>query len=463
MYISNNLTQKSKLLLLTVFFVVFEDLIRKFVPGNTPFIFLIKDFFIFCLYGLFFIELVKGRKVIYNVPILFPLVFLFLYEFISWIWTDNFNLFVFISGFKIDFYYVFLLFLIPYLFREIRLLNKFYKFTKICLILLFFLQLFEILLPSISNNLTLYSISEEYEKVFHLGHSFGQSEWISYYKTYFFSSQKFSDMLLHLYMLFMITSLLLNKLKSRTLIGYTSLIFFMLVMSGKRIFIVLFPLLLVGLIYSLYKYKNELRKYSTVLFASLRRVRKIFIFSIALSFGLIIYLYYTNESVQILFDFIFSVFNEGIAARYLQEGANYNYEFYRLINEDHLWYGQGVGTNTQGVQVFLPDAEFLLSNYEMGFFKFINEHGLLGMILFIILIFSSLKFDLNSIKFNNLITHKIISILILVYHIIFFLRFLNGHQFFGSTQTLFWFWFIMGVQLFVYRQGRYGKKENISF
>ena len=463
MYITNKLSQKSNLLILIIVLVIFEDLIRKFVPGHTPLIFLIKDFFILIVYGIFFNEVVNGRKALFNSPIVFPLLFLFVYEFISWTWTDNFNLGVYISGLKMDFYYVFLIFLIPYLFREIKLINKIYKLTKICLIILLFLQLFEIVFPSMANTLSLYTLSDDYDKVFHLGHSFGASDWISYYKTYFFSSQKFSDMTFHLYMLFLVTSLLLNKVASKTLILYTVITFFMLVMSGKRIFIILVPLLLFGLVFSLYKYNNEVRKYSMALYFAMKRLKKIFVYSITLSIGAVVYLYFTNETVGLLIDFVYSALTDGLVTRYFKEGSSYNFEFFRLIKEDYLWYGQGVGTNTQGLKTFIPDAEFLLNNYEMGFFKFINEHGLLGLILFVILIVSSLKFDLNAIKFNHLINYKIISILILIYHIIFFLRFLNGHQFFGSTQTVFWFWFIMGVQLFVYRHGRYGKKENISF
>jgi hypothetical protein len=463
MYITNKLSRRSKLLLLIIVLVIFEDLIRKFVPGHTPLIFLIKDFFIFILYGTFFIDVISGRKVLFNSPIFFPLLFLFVYELISLTWTKDFYLLVFLSGLKIDFYYVFLVFITPYLIIDHKLLNKLNKLIKITLIFLLFLQLFEIIFPSISNKLTIYSISDDFDKVFHLGHSFTAGNFISYHKTYFFSSGKFSDMVFHLYLLFLVTSLLLKKVASKTLILYTVIIFFMLFMSGKRIFIILVPLLLFGLVFSLYKYNNQVKKYSIELYLALSRLKKVFAYSIIISIGGVVYLYFTNETVGLLIDFVYSALTDGLIARYFENGSSYNFEFFRLIKEDYLWYGQGVGTNTQGVTTFLPDAEFLLNSYEMGFFKFINEHGLLGLILFISLIISSFKFDLNAIKFNYLINYKIISILILIYHIIFFLRFLNGHQFFGSTQTIFWFWIIMGVQLFLYRKGKYGKKENISF
>ena len=60
-----------------------------------------------------------------------------------------------------------------------------------------------------------------------------------------------------------------------------------------------------------------------------------------------------------------------------------------------------------------------------------------------------------------MINYRIIGKLILLYHFIILIRYANGHQFFGSSQTVFLFWFIMGIQLMIYKEGKYGEKQNI--
>ncbi len=451
------------LTILTIIFVIFEDLIRKYIPGNTALIFLIKDLFIILLYCHFLVGYIDNKKSLIYSPIVLPVLSLFLYELFSFIWTDEFYLLVFFNGLKLDFFYFPLVFIVPYLFSDDKLLIKFNFIAKITLILLFFLQLFEIVFPNRAESLMLYSISDDYDKVFHLGHSFEGGTFIKYYKTFYFSEGKFCDMILHLYLIYIISILFLKKFKPSFVILMTFLTFFMLFMSGKRIFILLFPMLLFALSISFYKYKVELLKMSKSLFRVIKRLNTSLIFFIVGGLSLLIFLFFSNETVSISIQFIYSALSEGIVTRFFEENNLYNYEFYQLIKSDYLWYGQGVGTNSQGVNAFFPNAEYVFNLYEMGYFKFINEHGLFGLLIFITFIFSSLKLDLKTIKMNKDITIKIISILILTYHIIIFLRFFNGHQFFGSSQTIFWFWMIMGIQLHLLRKSQCREKEIITY
>ena len=54
--------KKINLIILIIIFAIYEDLIRKFVPGHTPLIFLIKDFLLIIVYTVFLFEFIKKEK-----------------------------------------------------------------------------------------------------------------------------------------------------------------------------------------------------------------------------------------------------------------------------------------------------------------------------------------------------------------------------------------------------------------
>jgi len=387
---------------------------------------------------------------------------LLLYELFSIFWMSNFNILVFINGLKADFFYAFLMFIVPYFLNDDKNLNKLYKLAYYSILFIFSLQIFQLLFPSIANTLTMYNVNDEYLTVSHSGHSFGAGYFIEYLKTYFFSSAKMSDMVTHLYLIFVLLALYINNFKPRVIILVTVVVFFMLFLTGKRIYIILFPLFLLVFIFLLYKYSFIIKNNSMGLYYKYIKLKRLFVTSLIISLACIFILFFTNERIEILFSFIYEAMSTGFSERFLTSNSMYGGSFFELLKLDHLFYGQGVGTNTQGVSQLNPSAQEYYSGFEMGYFKFINEHGILGFILFILFIFSIFYFDIKSYLVNKKINFKIISLLILTYHFISFLRYFNGHQFFGSSQTIFWFWFLMGFQIFIYHKARLDESKNIN-
>ena len=231
----------------------------------------------------------------------------------------------------------------------------------------------------------------------------------------------------------------------------------MVLLCGKRIFIIILPIIMLSLVFPLSFYKKEIMDFSNLLYITFQKLKRYLVYSFFM-FGLIsFYLYQYNQNFSYLIDFIYQAINEGIFERYfLYTNSNYLAEIRDLLSQDYLWYGQGVGTNTQGYNLFVPNGTY--NDYEMGYLKFINEHGIFGFLLFIYLIFKIFIFDINSIKLNKIINHKIIAIMIFAYHFTIFIRYFNGHSFFGSTQTIFFFWFLMGIQCYLFKNVYYEKK-----
>jgi hypothetical protein len=459
-----NIERKEGSLLFAVFFlVIYEDFFRKFIPGNPQSFFLVKDILLILLYALFFIEVNKNRKFLLNSPIFVPLLMFFLYELLSIFWVNNFSILVFINGIKIDFFYVPLIFIVPYFMNNEKYIYKLCKLIYFSILVIFFLQIFQIFFPGIANSLPLYTLDKDYGGVFHTGHYFRGGNFIEYYKTYFFSGGKMSDMLFNLYVLFLILSLYIGNIKSKKFLALTFILYFMLIMSGKRIFIIFFTLFIFIFIFILYKYSNRAKILSKELHSQLRRLKIYFTFFIISAPIVLIILYFSYAAVATMIDFIFEAMSSGLIERFFITDANGGESFFRLIQKDDFWYGQGVGTNTQGSPMLVSNFKDLYpQNFEKGYFKLINEIGFIGLIFFIIYISSVFILDLNAIFINKIINYKIISIIIMTYHFISLFRYLNGHQFFGSSQTVFFFWFLMGMQIFIYYKGRNNEKKNIN-
>lgn len=457
----SSFTFYQKLIISILFLVIFEDLFRKFIPGNSPLFFLVKDLFIILLYFGFLLQIVKGKKKIFNVVFVPSLIILFFYSVISLTWLKEYNILVFLNGLKTDFFYIPILFTVPYIFNSYNFISLVKKNIENCLFVLFFFQLFEILAFDYAAGLKIFSISDSYDRVFHTGHSFGTSGWITYYKAYFFSAGKFGDMVFHLYLLFLITALSLNKISSKKIAIFSILTLSMLIMAGKRIFILTTPLLFLAFIFFIKNKYTVLTKSSFDLFVHLKKIKKTIKYGLFLFIIILITFYNFNEKFKQTSQFVFYALDYGISNRFIKNDSHYQLEYNRLMDEEHLWWGQGVGTNTLGVQLFEPKAESKYSLYESGYIKFINERGLVGFFIFCSLICSIFMFDIKTINLSKKINFKIISNLILLYHFIILIRYANGHQFFGSTQTIFWFWFIMGIQLMIYRINKYGEKQNI--
>ena len=460
MLLTNVQRKESTLFYVVIFLVIYEDLFRKFIPGHTPAFFLLKDMFLILLYGLFFIEISNKRKILLNSPIFIPLLLLFIYELLSLLWMHHFNILIFINGLKIDFFYVPLIFIAPYFFLDNRNINKLLGIVYYSLLIIFALQLFQIIFPEITKLLSLYTLSEDYGSISHSGHSFSGGNFIEYHKTYFFSSGKFGDMVFHLYTLFLILSLYMNDVKLNKITVVTMIVFFMLLMSGKRIFIILFPIFIFIFLFTLYKYNKKIKLFSMELFYRLRKLKIFFSFSIFIVICSLFILYFANETMGILVDFIFEAMGSGLVERFFESDKLYGAAFIELLNSDFLWFGQGVGTNTQGASTFISNSQDLYIGFEMGYFKFINEHGLFGFFFLVLLITSFAWMCVQSIKKNNDMNLKIISILIFSYYFIMFLRYANGHQFFGSSQTVFWFWLIVGFNIFLLKKGRLYVKSS---
>ena len=120
----------TKLFIIVFLLVIYEDLIRKFVAGHIPLIFLIKDSSLIIIYILFIFELAYKKKKLINIPILIPILLLLIYEITSILWMHEKNILVFISGLKIDFFYIPIIFMVPYLLQEKKLFIQLNRITK---------------------------------------------------------------------------------------------------------------------------------------------------------------------------------------------------------------------------------------------------------------------------------------------------------------------------------------------
>ena len=408
------------------------------------------------------IKIVTRKFKLPKVPFLHAIIILLVYEVISYMWIVEKNILVYISGLKIDFFYFPIIFIIPYVLKERRFTRRINSLSSIFLFVLFITQIVEVALGSFASSLKFYSISDDYDKVFHLGHSTDASGVIiKYYKSFFFSSAKFSDAVLHLFLLNLITAFLLEKIQTKKLIFNLILSLLMIIICGKRIFILLFPLLVIVLIYSIGIYKKQIIQHSLNFYLSLKKLQKSLMYFIYFCFSSIFIFFSYNEYARELFYFIYKAVSVSLVERFFTSGTHYGKDFNRLISEGHLWYGQGVGTNTQGRDVFMKTGvEY--SSYEMGLMKFVNEHGLAGLFFLIIFIFNIFIFNFKTFKITKVILDRISVLTISVYHFIILLRYFNGPSFFGSTATVLLFWVIMGIQLHFSLKGNYIEKKNFS-
>ena len=115
-------------ILLFLFWLTFEDLIRKYLGGNM-FIYFIKDALLAVIYVSFFVGVARGKEQLFRPKFWVPLVALFFLALAQVFNPRSTSIFYGLLGMKIDFYYVPLIFLGYSLLRTQEDLNRFLSFS----------------------------------------------------------------------------------------------------------------------------------------------------------------------------------------------------------------------------------------------------------------------------------------------------------------------------------------------
>lgn len=115
-------------ILLFLFWLTFEDLLRKYL-GNNMYIYFVKDVLLAVVYGAFLVGVMRGREKIFRPKFWVPLLALFCLALAQVFNPRSTSIFYGLLGMKIDFYYVPLLFLGYSFLRTQEDLDKFVSFS----------------------------------------------------------------------------------------------------------------------------------------------------------------------------------------------------------------------------------------------------------------------------------------------------------------------------------------------
>jgi len=442
--------------ILIFIWLYFQDIIRKILPGQPPFIMLVTDIFVFVTYFSFFFWWVlknkKERLKLWRPP--FLAVFI---VFVLWCLVESFNpvlpnIFFPLVGFRAYFWYVPLLLCGYYMFEKKKNLMKFSRFlvyTSIPLVLFLFFQryfggFFSVLL-------------KPFEKA-HSFHSFPGSP-IPLASSVFGSADRFARQVFFLALLGVGTLLYpKNNIKQKIFIIISTIFAILGVfISGRRA-----PIFLLGLAaFSFFLF--SLKKLHKVEFLKIL----IILISLAFFFLMLVSTYFPHVN-----QFIFYSFSK---EEVFLKRACVLFEDFRLAVENAGFWGAGTGSRSQGInyipgggswQEGIPKERFeglsilnakkLPYGPEGGLAKVWYELGPVGGIIFFILLLSMVFSWLKELSYLEKSPLFFFGFCLFLFLILMIPWFLKGHQIFGDTMTLVYFWFFMGV-LFSLR-----KYESVS-
>jgi hypothetical protein len=414
-------------MLAVIILSIFEDLFRKYVDISYSFhVLILKDLLVIFLLLFFFIYIRKRFLILKNIWMFLGV--MFLYDLVAILFNlETFNLIVFINGIKGQYLYYLLIPVFLYFLEGNLFYGKIRKLAVWVIVFIFLTQLLQLLFYDSVQNLDFYTTPSENHSV---AHSFG-TELIHYYNSFYFSPTKLSEVVFSLFCLYIFVTFLTRRNFSIEFVVITLITLASIVLSGKRIFIISILFFILSIFFYSWRSKISYIRRGGLNVLEYRFFKSFFKYTARLKmllyFILPISLFSGAEKIELMLEFFYISISSGVYDRFFDDNQLYGLAFSRFLEIDHFWYGQGAGSNT-------PNIDFLCNcigfeSFEMGFFKYINEHGFIGFILFMLLVLYILGLLFRSFYLHKNGRYKIISGLLVSYFIIIFIRYLNGHQF----------------------------------
>ena len=191
-------------------------------------------------------------------------------------------------------------------------------------------------------------------------------------------------------------------------------------------------------------------------FSKFLKLRFYFLLTILLAPAAALALTIYNPTILLMLEAILYIITVEIKLRFFTVGNTYFLLAEWLSLSDTIkFFGQGSGTSTLGsaylVSEEVRDSMGLLA-VEHGPVKVVLELGILGIIQMFILwlgLFGiGISVHLRARKYYNLM---LANFMISLYHLLTFLSFVVGHQYWGDAQQQIYFWIITGLQIYIWK------------
>ena len=408
-----------------------EDIIRRFLPGQPPQVMLIKDGLIFITYFAFFAVFIIKNKKIWRPPFFGGLLL-----FVGWCIAETLNpnlpnLLFAAVGLRSYFFYLPMIFLGYYMFRNKESLIKFCRIFVYASILLVSLAIFQyIYFYEISSPLI------QPLEAAHEVHSFEEGN-IKLVSSVFGTGERYARFglllaLLGLGLLFYPK----NSLKQRFFIAISIVAAALgIVISGRRMPIYL---LIIGVLVWLFlNYRKSLLR---ILQFKLEKSLMIFLLILG-TIGFLVF-FSLGDVAEFFITTIPHLIRDRVSA--------YSNDFLNAAKASGL-FGFGTGALSHGLSYIPEGAEWLqkwmkqIGGVETGPGKIWFELGLIGFLIFI---FFYAQMFINwlrqIIKLNKTDLYGLgLSIFLFLTLMLFW--FAKGHQIFGDPTTLVCLWFFMGI------------------
>lgn len=420
-------------LLLIFVTIIFEDFVRKLIPGQPVFVFLFKDIIVLLTYIGFLVSRrfrVPARKLSI---LLLPLLFFFAAEVVQVFNPALPDVFLPVIALKIDFFYVPMIFLGYAWAQEKKWDSRYVKclvFVTICLILFATYQL-------------QFAGEEEALSIFlptqavgaHAFHSFGD-EMVPYTFATFASGAKFAQNLL-VFGIIVLSYLLRYKRKCGTMVRLFAPLPFLIgiILSGSRTPILLF--FLISTVYWLVSFGLFFLRPMGLAFVGLFTIALVTIPGLNdfwLNSTRAVYMLYTLPEIRMRF--------------FEEDEGSYDRFFIaqlRQAMEDRPFIGHGTGSNSQALGLFPEDPKYMLSAAEHGPVKVMWELGIVGLLVWVAVWIGILGSGLRVLRILRGTDYFKPAVILFVYQVSVLLWFLKGHQIMGDAQALIYFWFLLGV------------------
>jgi hypothetical protein len=369
-------------LLLT--WIVFEDLVRKFL-GNNMAIFFGKDILALVVYLSFFISRRSGRTKIFKPPFLLPLLFFLWYGIIQVFNPASTSIFYGILGMKIDFLYIPLMFVGYGLIETDEDLRQFFAYNSVLVLVVVGLGIIQAVLGhTFLNPAVLQEQIRDLSTTYRVSPITGA---IAYRPTsVFVSAGRLQDFLLISWLVALGFGgyLLLRSKKNRLLAFITvAVVGVGSIMSASR-GVFLWTASSVLVVVAAFLWGSPWRQGE-----ARRTVRAIMRGAIFAAVALFLMMTFLPEQVGSRF----AIYNETLspnspASELIDRTRDYPWHNFMLAFQHERWpYGYGIGTASLGVQYVarIMHAPTMNIGVENGYGQLVVEMGVLGLLFWIIL------------------------------------------------------------------------------
>ena len=454
-----------RLLVVIISLVFFEDLLRSLFPIGSGGWLLLKDLLLLLLYGVFAMGTIFTFSSSVAVPrITGPLLAYFLATCLIYFYSVSGHQRHFgaaIIGARADLFYVPLVFAFFYASRWSRFPNILFSLFTWVAVVNSLVAWVQISFPEILDSVPGFSGLREEGHNLHESRSFHDG-FIDYVFGMFSGVGKLTRNLFNIFIWLWLIHVVFNVGRVRTVLIMSGLIGIILLISSKRLPILLWIVFML-LIPIVMHFAGYITRYSTQWkyrqSCPLRRIKYKMVTAIILLILGMTFMFLFSAKMRLYADFVIYALEHGIAERFFaRANTSHNYFWNAELNRitsNLAVFGQGAGTSTQGVHYVLTEDDFVSAGYfglEHGPLKVWLEFGLLGLMQMFLLWGGLFLMDLMvMIKVRHRARWLAASMLILIYHLCTLAMFFVGHQYWGDVQFQIHFWLITGLILWMWQ------------